>query len=79
MGKPMTNGEIMAVYGGEARKKCRRFWEKEIRILMHDFCMPEEKITKVIEDTRAMRVCGDNNASMYQKAWRRFKEVLNSS
>ena len=57
----------------------RKYWEKEIRKLMQDFCIPRKTIEQIICDTKLLQTSSDTNDSMYQKAWAKFKGLLEAN
>ena len=49
-------------------------WDKAIRKLGSQFCVPTIKINNIISSVRAMRI--EDNDKNYQKAWRMLFDLL---
>ena len=50
-------------------------WEKEIKRLMRHFCL-EEYTSGIIAEVKATAKGNESNDLLYDRAWRRFKNIL---
>lgn len=55
-------------------RKVKGGWERQIKKLMNDFCIPQEKQTEIISDVKG-KYSGDDYA-MYNHCWDKFKEYI---
>lgn len=54
-------------------------WEREIRELMEDFLMPQEKMEQITNEVKAISKENDKNSLKYDRAWNKFKAWLNAA
>ena len=52
-------------------------WKREIRKLMKQFLIPKEKINSIIDQTINESTSADTEMQMYNRAWRKFKDICN--
>ena len=53
-------------------------WKAEIAHIMRDFYVPKETINSIITSTRMESHKGDTAEMKYERAWRKFKTVIDT-
>lgn len=74
--RAVTTGEILTYCAASKQGGREKSWEKEITQLMKDFCFPKQTIAQVIQQTKDEAEKNETNKSMYQRAWKKFRNML---
>lgn len=53
-----------------------RTWKGEISSVMKDFAIPKETQRMILAETKAESKSSDSQELLYERAWRKFKSVL---